>query len=167
MSRHAFILILLPLVVFGCASPHRAEPDSPVEKTEEELPLSVLHIQSVRVYRVSNYLWDPAWITLSFKTTNYCDGAQLSLLGWFATTGKERSSAELHLRDGGKEKVTLYHLTLGSPFCHHLAASLSIIDPQDVIELDPTVYILLPERVAKLRELLRGSYRYTSPPPDF
>jgi hypothetical protein len=165
MCRYTFGLLVLTVLVVSCAAPNHVEQEqaSPDEKTERNIPRTVRQIQRVDVWKVHRYLWDSDEVTLNFITTKDWDGDRVALLAGFPRTAKMEPYA--YLRLGAGERQVSYRLTLGSPFCQELATSLAFTGPSVIPYSDPVDHSLIPERVRKLRELLRGSYVYKSPPP--
>ena len=168
MHKQAAVLSLMVLILVSCASPGPVEraqdsPGGPDEKAEQDIPSAVQQLGRVHVKEVRRYLWVNDEVTLAFITTNSFEGAPLGLLTSFPRRARAKAHAYLDLGIG--KDLTRYELSLGSPFCRRLADSLTFYAPSAITNSNYYSDVLMPERVGKLRELLRGDCTYKSPPP--
>jgi hypothetical protein len=164
MLKGIFVLLLVTVFVVSCsitppAERVRHEPDG---RGEQDIPLPVRQIRSMHVKEVRRYFWDSREITLNFITTNYSDGARVALLTGFPVAAKSEPYAYVRLGTGGRQID--YRLNLGSPLCRDLAEALAFSEPTVAAYSNRVDSYLIPGRIEKLRELLRGSYHYKSPP---
>jgi hypothetical protein len=151
VSSSGFTLLLL--LMASCSAPRIAPADDPADKSERDIPDAIRISPSLHIVEARNYLWSREVKTLHFIGTNMFEGNRLSILAELPTIRTETPEACLRMRE------TSYKLTLGSAFCQRLATNLTWQAPTDPFS------DLTAERIAALKDLLRGRYSYKNAPP--